>query len=63
MQPCFQEKRIAELEADTKVNNNSIQSLIEQLKNLTGEVKWLIRLLVSLLIVAVGYFLRKEFGG
>ena len=61
MHPCKQEIRIAKLEADTRVNNNSINNLIKELKSLTGEVKWLIRLLFGILISSVGFFLIQHF--
>lgn len=61
--PCKQEIRIAQLEADTKVNNNSINNLINELKSLTGEVKWLIRLLVVTLLGTAAFFLSQHFGG
>ena len=61
MHDCKQEIRIAKLEADTRVNNNSINNLVTELKSLTGEVKWLIRLLVGILISSVGFFLIQHF--
>ena len=47
---CKQEVRIAKLEADTRVNDNSINNLAKAIKSLTGEVKWLIRLVVVTLL-------------
>ena len=63
MHPCKQEIRIAKLETDTMVNNNSINNLVSELKSLTGEVKWLIRLLVLILLGIAGFFLAQHFGG
>lgn len=60
---CKQEIRIAKLEADTRVNNNSINNLINELKSLTGEVKWLIRLMFVTLLGIAAFFLSQHFGG
>ena len=60
---CKQEIRIANLEANTAVNNNSINSLVDAIKSLTGEVKWLIRLFVGILLAIAGFFLAQYFGG
>ena len=58
---CVNEERLSRLEADTRVNNNSINNLVDKLDALTGEVKWLIRLLFGTLIVVSGFFLSKYF--
>ena len=63
MHDCKQEIRIAKLEADTRVNNNSINNLVTELKSLTGEVKWLIRLMFVTLLGIAGFFLSQHFGG
>ena len=60
---CKQERRIAKLEADTRVNNNSINNLVDAIKSLTGEVKWLIRLFVMILLAIAGFFLAQHYGG
>ena len=63
MDPCKQELRIAQLESDTKVNCNSINILIDQLKELTQEVKWLIRLTILTLLSVSGFFVGQFFRG
>ena len=60
---CKQEVRIAKLEADTRVNDNSINNLAKAIKSLTGEVKWLIRLVVVTLLGVAGFLLAPYFGG
>jgi hypothetical protein len=61
--PCKQEVRIAKLQAETAVNNNSINNLVDAIKSLTGEVKWLIRLFVMILLAIAGFFLAQHYGG
>ena len=60
---CKQEVRIAKLEADTRVNDNSINNLAKAIKSLTGEVKWLIRLMVVTLLGIAAFFLSQHFRG
>jgi len=59
---CKQEVRIAKLEADTRVNDNSINNLAKAIKSLTGEVKWLIRLVVVTLLGVAAFLLAPYFG-
>ena len=59
---CKQEVRIAKLEADTRVNYNSINNLAKAIKSLTGEVKWLIRLVVVTLLGVAAFLLAPYFG-
>ena len=54
---CKYEERWAKVEGDTRVNNNSINSLIQTLDKLTSEVKWLIRLSFTTLLSIVGYLI------
>ena len=63
MEHCKQELRIAQLESDTKVNCNSINTLIDQLKELMQEVKWLIRLTILTLLSISGFFVGQFFRG
>ena len=63
MEYCKQELRIAQLESDTKVNCNSINTLIDQLKELMQEVKWLIRLTILTLLSVSGFFVGQFFRG
>ncbi len=60
---CKYEGRWAKVEGDTRVNNNSINNLVKTLDKLTSEVKWLIRLLVGVLLTAVGFFIKNQLGG
>jgi len=60
---CKQEVRIAKLEADTRVNDNSINNLARAIKSLTGEIKWLIRLFVAILLGVTAFLLAPYFGG
>jgi hypothetical protein len=58
---CKQEERIAKLEVESQVNHNSIDNLIIQLKSLTEEVKWLIRILFGITLTCAGFLIQKMF--
>ena len=56
--PCINEQRIAKLETKTAVNDTSINNLVEKIKDLTLEIKWLIRLMVASLLGIVGALIK-----
>lgn len=56
--PCVNEQRIAKLETKTAVNDTSINNLVEKLKDLTLEIKWLIRLMIASLLGIVGALIK-----
>lgn len=58
---CKQERRLSQLEVDAKVNTTSINNLVTQLKELTSEVKWLIRISIGCLLGICGFFLQQVF--
>lgn len=58
--PCKQEIRIADLEAQTASQNTSIGHLGDRLKELVSELKWHNRLILGAFIT---YVIMKILGG
>jgi len=55
--------RLAKLEGDMRVNNNSIDNLSSKLTELTEQIKWMVRLTFSTLIGMVGWLMVYVVGG
>ncbi len=61
--PCKQEKRIAQLEANDATQSTSIIYLGDQIKGLVSEMRWQNRLVITLMVGALIYFIKMVIGG
>jgi len=62
-EPCKQETRIAKLESTTESQATSIIYLGDQIKGLASEMRWQNRLVLTVLLSAIAYFLKQQIGG
>jgi len=62
-EPCKQESRLSQLEANDATHSTSIIYLGDQIKGLVSEMRWQNRLVITLMIGALIYFIKQVIGG